>query len=559
MHRLKSFATALRLVFGLVFGLVTLHFMTGPAIAAWYEASSEHFVIYADDSPKDLKRYAENLERYHSAMEYVTGHKTEEITPSNRVVIFVAGSRRDIRKLAGTGDRYISGFYIPRAAASRAFVQNIRNSNGYPHISTIVLLHEYTHHFMMSQERFAFPLWLNEGAAEFFAAATFKRDGTVLIGRPAQHRGAELLYANDVSLEELFDQELYEKNRGRGYDAFYGRSWLLYHYLTFEPERAGQLADYGRAIVRGQSSLDAARDVFGDLGQLERELAAYQRQRRMFTFALPPEKLNASPVSMRKLPEGEAKMMPLRMRSQRGVTSEQAVELLAEVRAVAAQYPDDAGVQTALAEAEYDAGNDAQAIAAADRAIALDPTRANAYVQKGFALFRMAREAEDEEQDAAYDRAMKPFARLNRVEVNHPLPLLYYYRSFTERGLDPPEKARLALERAAQLAPFDQSLWFEVAMLQLREGKIALARNSLQPIAYNPHGGAMKVRAQNLVEQLAELPEGAALSSQTLAMIAGSSDLRATLVNDSDEEDPSDPEDGAAAPVEGDMDQDEAD
>lgn len=198
--------------------------------------------------------------------------------------------------------------------------------------------------------------------------------------------------------------------------------------------------------------------------------------------------------------------MPLRIRSQRGVDAEEAAELVVEVREVAAYYPEDPGVLAALAEAEYDAGNDEAAIVAADRAIAIDPTRTNPYVQKGFAMFRMAGDAED--KNAAYKAAMKPFSQLNELENDHPMPLMYYYRSFVERGAEPPEAARHALERAAQLAPFDKDLWFRVAMMQMSEGKVGLARSALQPIANDPHGGGYSERAKALMVMLANVDEG---------------------------------------------------
>lgn len=473
-----------------------------PASAAWHEASSDHFVIYADDSEADIRKFAENLERYHSAIEALTGQKVERPSPSNRVTIFVVGDQRDMRAL--TGKRTVAGFYIPRAGASRAFVQDIRNQKGYPHVSTIVLLHEYAHHFFISSSRFAMPRWLGEGSAEFFAAATFRDDGSLLIGRAAQHRGAELLLADPVHVRELLDPALYEKQRGSRYDAFYGKSWLLYHYLTFSETRAGQLRDYERKVYEGMSSLAAGEAAFGDLDALERELGTYMRG-RMMTFVMGPEKLSTgSPIVLRKLPAGEAEMMPLVIRSQRGVDDKEAAELLVEARAVAARYPDDPGVLAALAEAEYDAGNDAEAIAAADRAIAADSSRTNAYVQKGYALFRRAREAEDKR--AAYAAAMKPFEALNAIENDHPLPLIYYFRSYTERDAAPPETARAALERASQLAPFDQGLQLTTALMLAREGKYELARDYLAPLAANPHAGELASQARKLSEMLAKGP-----------------------------------------------------
>lgn len=484
-----------------------------PALAAWHEASSDHFVIYADDKPANLKRYAENLERYHAAMAMLLGREIDKPSPSNRVVIYAVGSQKDIRALSNGGSKNIAGFYIPRAGGSRAFVQNLANENDgdYPSFSTIVLLHEYAHHFLMSSSNFAMPRWLNEGSAEFFAATSFGKDGSVKMGRAAQHRVGELMYGDTLTVRNLLEANERRSGTGRGENSFYGYSWLLYHYLTFRKDRAGQLREYQQAMVQGMSSLEAGEAAFGDLAKLNNEVRAYLRGGKTMTFVIPADRFAIGAVNVRALPAGEAEIMDVAIRSQRGVGAEQAAELVAEARAIAARYPDDAGVLTALAEAEYDAGNDAAAIDAATRALALDPQRANAYVQKGYALFRQAAKAEN--RAAAYVKAMEPFGQLNALENDHPIPLIYYYRSYVGRGAKPPENARAALERASQLAPFDTGLKFNVALMLLGEGKIELARAFLQPVAVNPHGGRMANNAQQLIEKLAGLPEGVAIAN----------------------------------------------
>lgn len=484
---------------------VTALFFAAPASAAWYEASTDHFVIYADDSEKDIRQFAENLERFHSAMELLTERKVEKPSPSNRVTIFAVGSEREINRLVGSNR--IAGFYIPRAGGSRAFVQDIRNRTGtYPDFSMTVLLHEYAHHFLMSQSRQAMPRWFNEGAAEFYASASFDRDGSMWIGRPAQHRAGELFYLADVKVTELLTYGMGDDD-GRGEaDAFYGRSWLLYHYLTLSEDRRGQLEDYINAVAGGAEPLAAGQTAFGDLDALQDDLDSYLKKRRIAALKLPPDWLTIGTISLRRLPEGEAKMMDVRIRSQRGVDEETAAELVVEAREIAAEYPNDPGVLTALAEAEYDAGYDDAAIAAADAALALDPGRANAYVQKGYALFRMALDAED--QDAAYREAMVPFSQLNARENDHPLPLIFHYRSYAQRGKEPPENAKQALEWAAQLAPFDTNLWFNVATMQMWEGRIDLARYSLRPLAANPHGGSQAELAKQYLAALSNWTEG---------------------------------------------------
>lgn len=233
-----------------------------PAQATWSKAESPHFVVYADDSEKDVAKFAEILERFHSAMGIMTGRKDVVPSPSNRVVIFAVGSESRVQKLIGDNSRTIAGFYLPRAGGSRAFVPNISGSTLETDFSLIILLHEYAHHYLISSSRFAMPRWMDEGAAEFFASAKFSRDGSVGIGRPANHRALELAYARDVTVEELLDPELYAKRHGKGYDAFYGRAWGLYHYLAIDDitqgPRKDQLRTYAEAIMKGKSQRQAA-------------------------------------------------------------------------------------------------------------------------------------------------------------------------------------------------------------------------------------------------------------------------------------------------------------
>ena len=483
---------------------LALLLVPGAARAEWLEASSAHFVVYADDSERDIRKFSEQLERYHEAMAVITQLDAPPPSPSNRVTVFVVRNEREVQRLMGTDDRNVAGFYLPRAGGSVAFVPRVEVRTGEPDFSMILLLHEYAHHFLISSSGFPGPRWFGEGGAEFFASAEFTSDGGVGIGRPAYHRGAELVLGRNVKVLELVDSEAYEKrSRGNTQDAFYGKSWLLYHYLVFTPERSGQLRGYLRAMAGGKSSREAAEQVFGDLDQLERELQRYLDRPRMNSLLFKPERFTIAPIALRRVSAGEAAMMPVRIRSRRGVTREQALELLADAREVAARFPGDAAVLAALAEAEYDAGYDAEAIAAADGALALDPGQVNAYVQKGFALFRRAAATEGEARTAAYRAAVAPFLALNKIENDHPLPLIYYFRSFAERGATPPEQAVFGLERAAQLAPFDLGLRLNLATYQIQSGDLANARGNLVPVAYNPHGeGAMVDGARQVIERI---------------------------------------------------------
>lgn len=500
--------------------------LASPAQADWYEASSDNFVVYADDREKDVQKFAEMLERYHAAMEFVLSRNLPKPTPSNRVTIYAVGGDRAIKRLAGEGASNIAGFYIPRAGGSAAFVQDVRPTSNQIDFSMTVLLHEYAHHFLISSSRHAMPRWISEGAAEFFASANFPRDGSVGVGRPALHRAGELFYSVDVSVQELLDDELYLKGKGKSHDAYYGRSWLLYHYLTFDEERTGQLKNYWQSVAAGTPSLKAGEAAFGDLDKLQKDLDRYLKTSRMLSFSLKPEWLETGTVTVRKLSEGHAEMMPVIIRSKRGVDHETAPEVLVDAREVAARYPNDAYVFAALAEAEHDAGNHQLAINAADKALTLDSSNKDALVQKGLAMFELAHDADD--RQAAYTAAMQPFSLLNGLENDHPLPLIHFYRSFAERGARPTDLAKAALERAALVARFDQSLWMNTGIMQAEDGRIAAAIESLSPVAANPHGGSMARSAEALIAALKNAKEGepfSTASTLTLASIATEVDV----------------------------------
>lgn len=461
-------------------------------------------MVYANDSEANLRRFSDQLERYHSAMEFVTSFKISKPSPSNRITVYVVSNTAKVRKLHGGDDKFVAGFYRPNAAGSIAIVPRVEAARGKLDFSMVTLLHEYAHHFGMSNTSFAMPRWLGEGFAEFFSSAKFYSDGAVGVGMVAQHRAGELFYAKDVTAFDLLDPEVYKSHRGKNYDAFYGRSWLLYHYLIFEPEVSGQLPKYISLLQQGMGQREAAEGAFGDLGDLEKRLDAYLNRSRMTAFKIPLANLKVGPVNVRKLSAGEAAIMPVRIQSKNGVNEESAKAVVEEARKVAAQFPNDPYVLSALAEAEFDSGSDDAAIKAADAALALDKTQVNAYVQKGYALFR---QAQDGNNAADFVKARAPFVALNHLENDHPLPLIYYYRSFIEQGTKPSKLAIDGIEYALALAPYDQGLRMTVAMMELQQGRRDDARKTLKPIANNPHGGGLAEHARTILARMDAEPQ----------------------------------------------------
>jgi tetratricopeptide (TPR) repeat protein len=488
-------------------GCIVLALFAGPAHAEWLEASSDHFVIYGDLNEKAIREFADRLERFHAGMSIFLRRPPTKPSPSNRVSVYVVTNEAKVRQVVGATDRYLAGIYLPRAGASIAIVPKLRGARTqYDMSGETILYHEYAHHFMWTLTSRRFPRWFTEGFAEYFASVEFKSNGSIVFGVPATHRAAELAYSRDVPIRTLLEFDGGAGERKKGHDSFYGQSWVLFHYLQTAPERAGQLQEYQQLLATGDTALEAAEGAFGDLDQLEKDMLTYIERSKVTTFIVNAHALKTGTVTVRPLRAAEAEMMPVVLQSKAGVTQAEAEALLPEARRVAARHPNDAAVLAALAEAEFDADNDDEAIAAAERALAIDPQQINAYLQKGYALTRKVKDAKL--PYAAWKDVRSWWVKANKVENDHPIPLVQYYLSFVEPGEKPTKAAIEGLVWAMQLAPFDSSVRWLVANQMILDDRYAEAANVLAPLAYSPHPGEHTEQARRLLEEVEAKAKG---------------------------------------------------
>jgi tetratricopeptide (TPR) repeat protein len=472
-------------------------FLSSPAAAKWREAKTDHFVIYSEESTGDLRAFAERLERFDSAMRYIRQVPAAELGAASRVTVYVVGGVNSVQRLAGDKSGMVAGFYIPRAAGSVAVVPRRAGSGQQWDMNAeTVFFHEYGHHFFYQNFAGAFPSWFSEGFAEFHSTARFDPDGSVGLGLPALHRAYGLGAFNGLSVDNMVSMTGETRLRPEQTELLYGKGWLLTHYLTFEEKRAGQLGNYLKLINQGQPSREAALTAFGDLKKLDGELEDYMRRRRLSFVRIAPGAIRTGPIAIRDLRAGEEAVMQLRIRSDRGVDEKQAKEVMTEMRRRAAPYPGDPAVQAQLAEAEYDAGNYAEADAAADRAISAEATHLDALIYKAMARMKLA---EDSNDATKWREVRRLIGAANRVDPDHPEPLILFYTSYMRQGIAPTRNAVDGLNRAFELAPQDNSLRMAAAYQYLQDDKADDARAALAPIAFHPHGGETRKFAASVI------------------------------------------------------------
>ncbi|MCX8475063.1 MAG: hypothetical protein MT490_04615 [Sphingomonas sp.] len=477
--------------------LLPLLFMLLPGVARadWYGASTQHFTVYADQRPERLREYAANLERFDKAVRTLGGWRDEPVAAPNRVTVYVVASQEAVSKLAG--DRYVAGFYVSRAGGALAVVPRRSGSGSETDLGAqAILLHEYAHHLMWSISPHAiYPAWFVEGFAELYATAEFKEGGAVAIGMPPQYRAGILMSGNNLPIDKMLRADTLKLTPEQRH-ALYGRGWLLTHYFMIARQRAGQLAAYLDALNAGKPSLEAAQ-AFGDLRKLDGELERYKRG-KIAAYLVSPVEAGEVEVALRKLTDGEAATMNVRIRSKKGVNAKTAPDVYADARRAAAAFPNDAGAQIVLAEAAYDVRDFAAAEAAADRAIAANPKAVDAWLYKAMARMAIAHKAKDGSKETLVG-IRKIIAAGNKLEPDDPKLLILYYRSFVDFGMPPSENAKQGLARAFDLAPQDDRLRFNAARMFLKEGNKTEARAMLAPLAYSPHGKGLAKRAADLL------------------------------------------------------------
>ncbi len=464
------------------------------AHAEWWEARTNHFIVISEGSSDETRDVANKLERFDGALRFMQGMAPEvaDIGDSSRVTIFRTGDESRIEALAGSIGSGIRGFYIPRAGNPVAFVparadrpDSLVRSPVNP-TATLdgmkVLLHEYTHHFMLTTFPSAYPAWYVEGFAELYGNIDLHPDGTFRLGNPPNYRAYELLNMDLLMVEQMLDDK---RKMASGAEIFqlYSMGWLMTHYLSFSPARDGQLRQYLTALRGGEASLVAARRIFGDLGKLDGELRRYMTS-RLPGLNVRPGNYVAPTVTMRQITGGEADLMRQRIVLTRGVTRNKARDVARQLDVSATRYPAEVAPQLIMAEAYHDALELDRADAAADRALTLVPNSVDALVLKGqIAIDR------GKTDPASFARARPFLTRAHTIEKRDPRPLIELYRSYREAHQPVPASAGTALENAFDTASYDADYRMLLAEHLLVLNDTRLARTVLEPVAFSPHGG----------------------------------------------------------------------
>lgn len=460
-----------------------------PASAAWQQASSKHFIIYGDMPAEEIKNYAEKLEKFDAAARLIRSMNDPVVGNGNRVQVFVVSSMLEVNRLYGRVDAGVGGYYMGLVSGPIIVTPevirrlNTRTDRIDPEV---VFFHEYTHHLQLQSTNKPMPAWMTEGFAEFMGNPRFSEDGSIGIGAPAEDRATQLFQSRWAPIADLIEGNAFKLAQAGFWGQNYAQGWLLNHYLAFEPSRKGQIEKYVAGIESGQNALDAGRAAFGDLGALENELRSYVRQKSLPYVKIDSSKLKIAPVTVSELSPGGQEAMPLRIQMKTSYGSVSVDYVLGKVRDIAKRHPNDPLVLRTLAEAEFDAENWNESIAAADAALKIEPKSTESLIYKGRGYLAQAKKQKDSK---LFSEARKQFLAANKLDPEDPEPLYLYYRTYRAANETAPKQAVEALQYAAILAPRDYYPAIQLVTEHLRQNNLKAAAQAIKPLAYLPHAG----------------------------------------------------------------------
>jgi Flp pilus assembly protein TadD len=475
---------------GAIAAMMAALFLPGTARAEWRQATTRHFTVYSEAKPSQLEGFATKLEKFDGLLRLITD--TRDDGPVNPVQIFMLSDDGDVRALTHNPD--VAGFYSTSDRWGYAVLSREPKAWRFGLGPEEVLFHEYAHHFMLHYFPAAYPAWYVEGFAEFYSVVTFDAEGHIEFGKVPLSRVPTLRMMSIMPLKKLMSGQA-DWHDPRQTDRFYGTAWLLTHYLHYTPNRQAEFARYLRALTSGQK--DADPDIFfnGGIAALEKELRAYLGKGRVSATRVTPAERSQGQVALASMDPVRAALIDEELKLLVGVREKDRPALLADVRSATAKFPSSAHAAALLALAEWRGKNKDAALAAADRAIALDPKLARAHSLRADIFLDRAHDSDRAED---WKAALSAIVKANRADMEDPVPLTQFYRYHRMKGGKMPDVGYDGLNKALALLPQNPRYRLALARALAVRGDYARASLLLDPLAYSPHPSPLRETALKL-------------------------------------------------------------
>ena len=525
----------------------------------WKRAETDHVVVFSDGSEAELVRVIGNLERLHALMSRLYGAAGQmEGAPKLQITLF--DSPKDLEDLGLHNLRSQEGpfagsfadqrYYDPRAdgeviAIARSDQHIDLNTNlarnrfcdeqaaeGLDCIGQenpapppivrpweAVLYSAFAQHFILSNAPAAYPRWYLDGIGALFSTINVKGNGSVAYAdAPEFYKQVFYAYGDVNARDVLTGQYLTSPSRNMNWTPYH--AWLITHFFVFsnpKPALRAQFVQYMAAVARGAPLAEAA-SVFGDLGELNRELEGYAAREKSFATAKRSDVPEQAPL-VTLLSPAQVTVLKARIRlgdlppvDAAGVgNGSEAAPWVDQVRGAVRQMPFDAEASLVTAEAECREGHPRECLADAEGVLARSPESARALAWKGVALTEQALAGPSGARADALAAARGTIAHALEIDPRDPVAAIAYFQSFAKAGEQVPEPAMASLAKVAASVPAAPRPRLLLGEELLRQGKGDLAQRLLKPVLYGAYDSPEKRAAQALFSRSASAAQPAIL------------------------------------------------
>jgi tetratricopeptide (TPR) repeat protein len=367
----------------------------------WKRFSAAGLEVIGNAREADLRKAAHQVAAFRATLEVLMpGVSLSAPEPTTLVVFrdhpsFTEFAPRDAR---GRRQLQIGGYFLGAPDENYLVLPIFADRR----LTYETALHEYTH-YVVSRNFRGLPLWLSEGIAEFYATFELDDEGRAIVGRVPSSRVWTLSTERLRPIRALIGADAGASAFG-GADVqlFYAQSWLFVHFMTLSDQgkRQGQIVKYLGLLQETKSIDAAAREAFGDLEALDRELRRYVEGFRLRGLRVTGINWEAPEVQPTPLTEAEVAALKGRLLLQLDVPTE-AARYSARARQLDPLHVPGQITHARLLSSE---GHGADAITELQRICREHPTNFSAQYYLGRALYMEGRYAE---AIGAFERALK--------------------------------------------------------------------------------------------------------------------------------------------------------
>src|SRR5271169_2706505 len=291
-------------------------------IEPWVEIRTAHFIVASDGGEKTARRIAGEFELLLRVFQ--TTMPNSRVSNGVPVRILAARDGQSFARMAPEfpfDKRHDQPPGIFVSGAEKTYIGIRANASG--HFPYIEIFQNYAREILKLSYR-NLPPWLEEGYSTVYGSVNFN-DRSVRLERPDPDDLSVLFESPLLPLDLVLhvDRTSPYYSPGNKQSVYFAESRVLVHFLISDPQFAGtkSMERYVTAVEGGSDSLQAARDAFGDLNQLQTKLDAFVKQVSGPPAEIPITGANDSGGSLRTLSAAEidartADFLALRGRSE---------------------------------------------------------------------------------------------------------------------------------------------------------------------------------------------------------------------------------------------------